>query len=182
MQSKRYCPNCGTKNEDFSDNGNSINVLKDEIKKSKYFESKAEKEIRVIRTKVPRIDFSEINSSDTAAGGFGSSNGSDSSADGFGSSKETGFAGGATANERSRPFIICPLCHTENELGDKYCQFCGFSLKDYKICPSCGYITKEGDNFCGDCGTKLKPIKSCPKCKSPVEINAKFCGTCGKQF
>ena len=49
--------------------------------------------------------------------------------------------------------IICPSCHSSNEIGAKFCFNCGASLT--KTCLSCGEINDVFSNYCHKCGTKF---------------------------
>ncbi|MBT3251736.1 MAG: zinc ribbon domain-containing protein [Candidatus Marinimicrobia bacterium] len=45
-------------------------------------------------------------------------------------------------------------------------------------CPDCNETVSKSDKFCGFCGTSLKN-PGCPKCGETITPNAKFCSTCG---
>jgi len=47
----------------------------------------------------------------------------------------------------------CPVCHTANPKGQKFCGACGRKLESE--CPGCGASNPPGYKFCGQCGASL---------------------------
>ncbi len=47
----------------------------------------------------------------------------------------------------------CPVCHTANPSGQKFCGACGRSLESE--CPNCGASNPPNYKFCGQCGVSL---------------------------
>jgi len=79
---------------------------------------------------------------------------------------------------------ICPVCHTNNPAGVRFCPNCGKDLQasaKMAICPFCSSEMQDGMKFCSNCGKSLEPPK-CPSCGSTVAHGAKFCGKCGKEM
>ncbi len=53
----------------------------------------------------------------------------------------------------SNQFMQCPVCHTNNQPGQKFCGACGHKL--VKDCTQCGATNPPDYNFCGRCGHNL---------------------------
>ena len=78
--------------------------------------------------------------------------------------------------------IKCQNCGQEIEEGVKFCEYCGFNLKEDDnifLCPSCGHSNKKGNKFCLRCGIPLKDI-SCPFCNSKLDDGVLKCKYCGE--
>ncbi len=45
----------------------------------------------------------------------------------------------------------CPQCHTDHDLGDRFCESCGAQLG--RVCAGCGQPLKPQARFCSHCGT-----------------------------
>jgi class 3 adenylate cyclase/tetratricopeptide (TPR) repeat protein len=56
----------------------------------------------------------------------------------------------------------CPKCHSDNEIGAKFCNECGVKLEI--ACPECGKTNRPGSKFCNECGHNLTlPLEPAPK-------------------
>lgn len=78
--------------------------------------------------------------------------------------------------------IKCPNCGQEIVEGVKFCEHCGFNLKEddtIRLCPSCGHSNRKDNKFCLRCGTQLKNI-SCPYCNSKLDDGVLKCKYCGE--
>ncbi|MCI7291292.1 zinc-ribbon domain-containing protein [Methanobrevibacter woesei] len=110
MDSK-YCPNCGSKNDEFSQSAQ-INEIKNRIQKSTYYESESKKEIEFLESHVPE-DTQDIIKITCPKCGF--ENNSDSNF-----CIECGFS---FKNSK-----ICSKCGAVSEEGDLFCAECGTKL------------------------------------------------------
>lgn len=50
-----------------------------------------------------------------------------------------------------------------------------------KRCPNCKHAIKEDDKFCQNCGFDLRQDR-CQKCGMPIPANSKFCPNCGEKI
>lgn len=62
--------------------------------------------------------------------------------------------------------IYCPSCNKINQLGTKFCIFCGTSIsrlasestKKPGICPNCNTQNSPSAKYCNECGSNIKQI------------------------
>ncbi len=73
--------------------------------------------------------------------------------------------------------IECPVCHSKNSKGQKFCKDCGAKLG--KTCPSCGASIDDSLKFCPECGSAIEAEAKCISCGQPISKGAKFCNFCG---
>jgi adenylate cyclase len=52
--------------------------------------------------------------------------------------------------------VACPICHSENPAGQKFCGECASPLP--RVCPQCGAGVTATQRFCGECAAPLHPI------------------------
>ena len=171
LTDKKYCPNCGVKNNDF-DSTVIIDKIKEDVNSSKFFDEKIDMEIK----QVDNVSFFNRGKNKFNSIKFGVGQKIHDGDEEIHKPKSSG------KNKPPKNKIICPNCDTLNDKSSRFCSECSFPLKDIKICPSCGFITEHNDVFCGECGHKLSDIKLCPDCKKIMEIDAEFCGECGHKF
>ena len=70
--------------------------------------------------------------------------------------------------------MICPACHAENVLQNKFCGECGARLP--VACAACGHANPAGQKFCGECGAPLAappaPARPAATAEAPPVIPA----------
>ncbi len=54
----------------------------------------------------------------------------------------------------------CPICQTDNPLGNRFCDQCGVPLE--ARCPQCDAEVRAGARFCGTCGQRLGLAPAAP--------------------
>ena len=110
-QDSKYCPTCGSKNDDFK-NSSQINEIKKEIMQSDYYELESKKELEYLLVNTPD---EESGIGEKICPNCGGENSPDSQF-----CMECG-----TALKNSK---ICPKCGTVAQSGDMFCAECGTKL------------------------------------------------------
>lgn len=118
MKDSKYCPTCGSRNEDFNDSV-SINKIKEDIEQSNYYEIKSKREIEFLIRNTPEEDSGTKGKTCIKCG---TKNGLDST----------------FCIECGSPLIdpeayvgmqnICPNCGNIAQEGDLFCSECGTKL------------------------------------------------------
>ena len=117
----KYCPLCGTKNEEYT-NSSKINEIRNEIKKSNYYELESKKELANLKVSPPKKG---SNVKRITCPKCGYENDFDSKfciecGETFSDSKEKPKA----SNKN-----VCPKCKANVEKDDLFCPECGSKLK-----------------------------------------------------
>lgn len=73
--------------------------------------------------------------------------------------------------------VICPVCQTKNQAGQKFCKECGTKLG--KNCPHCGTPITADTKFCPECGKSTVIVMVCKECGQELKEGQKFCPSCG---
>ncbi|MCH5269177.1 MAG: zinc ribbon domain-containing protein [Lachnospiraceae bacterium] len=73
--------------------------------------------------------------------------------------------------------IVCPVCKTKNQVGQKFCTECGNKLG--KNCPHCGTPIDSGAKFCPQCGKSTVISLVCKECGTTLTEGQRFCPSCG---
>lgn len=153
----KYCPLCGSKNDEYT-NSSKINEIRDEIKKSNYYELESKKELERLKVNPPKT---ERNAKKIKCPECGHENDSDSK---FCTECGITFSDSKERLQTSQK-NLCPSCEAIVEKDDLFCPECGFKLSNSKesiknnnenICPKCKAKVEKDDLFCPECGFKLK--------------------------
>lgn len=119
MRDFKYCPSCGSKNDEF-ENSSQINEIKKEIKKSNYYELESEKELEYLENH-PYGTHTCVK--EKTCLNCGTKNSIDSE-----NCINCGISFESFDNLGSSIMDICPNCGAIAHEGDLFCAECGTKL------------------------------------------------------